>query len=199
MQIVWKWISKIRFYGSVTVIYLVTLLFALYVFNPILFSHPTTVAALSATKPPAPPKPVVKIISGLPVRVVLPSLGIDLPIDQGVYNAASDSWSLSGYHAQFAYVSKLANDHDGNTFIYGHNNKYVFGHMKLINPGYEALIYTDNGHIFSYAFESAHDFTPSDTSILLYKGPPELTIQTCSGNWNEWRRLYTFKFNRLLQ
>jgi hypothetical protein len=41
--------------------------------------------------------------------------------------------------------------------------------------------------------------TPEDTSILNYKGPSMLTVQTCSGSFFEYRQLFSFKFNRLLQ
>jgi sortase (surface protein transpeptidase) len=95
--------------------------------------------------------------------------------------------------------STLANDYSGDTFIYGHNNRFVFGPIKDIAPGSEALVYTSNNHVFSYVFQSSKNLTPDDTSILRYKGPSKLTVQTCSGALFEWRQLFSFDFNRLVQ
>jgi LPXTG-site transpeptidase (sortase) family protein len=191
------YVKKIRYYSSVCALYGLTLLLALFVFKPHVhsgvsassFKLPVELSA-QADKP---------IISGKPMRVVIASLGIDLPIDEGLYNASDGSWSLSGYHAQFATLSPLANDSNGNTFIYGHNNKYVFGPLKKIAPGDNAQVYTDNGHIFLYKFVSTNAVTPDDTSVLNYQGPPIMTIQTCSGAWNEQRQMYVFSFDKVAQ
>ncbi len=133
-------------------------------------------------------------MAGLPVRVVLPDVGIELPIDPGYFDSSSNSWTLSGYRAQYAMITTLPNNHDGNTFIYGHNNKYVFGHIKTIQPGQKAVVYTENNYTFTYSFVSTVGVGPDDTSVFDYTGPPILTIQTCSGNWNEIRQMYVFKF-----
>jgi sortase (surface protein transpeptidase) len=188
-------LTKARFYSSVTGLYLLTLLLAFFIFKP-LPQSPQKV--LAARKPLAPTFSQIKrITSGKPIRVVIPSTGIDLPIDSGVYNPTDNSWSLSGYHAQFATISSLANDNNGMTFIYGHNNKYVFGPIKQIVPGALAQIYTDNNHIFSYIYENTNVFKPDDTTIFDYSGPSILTIQTCSGAWSEQRQMYTFEFVRV--
>jgi LPXTG-site transpeptidase (sortase) family protein len=188
-------LTKARYYSSVTCLYLLTLLFALYIFRPL--SYPG--AKVLAAKTPAAPSfmQIKQITSGKPVRVVIPSVGIDLPVDEGVYNPTDNSWTLSGYHAQFATLSSLANDNNGNTFIYGHNNKYVFGPIKQIVPGALAEVYTDNNHVFSYNFEATTTFKPDDTTIFDYRGPSILTIQTCSGVWNEQRQMYKFDFARV--
>ncbi len=192
-----NWLSKARFYSSVTTIYIVTLLFAAYIFRPF-FVHPPLVEALKSLPISSAPAPV-KIISGLPTRIVVPSQGLDLPVDLGVYNLSDNSWSLSGYHAQYAVGTPLANNHDGNTFLYGHNNKYVFGHLRFLNPGDKVLIYTDNNHLFTYNYIGALNVNPDDTSVFHYQGPPMMTIQTCSGDWNEWRRMYKFNLDKIEQ
>jgi LPXTG-site transpeptidase (sortase) family protein len=186
--------KKVRYYSSVAGLYLLMLLFAYCVFRPaILPSRPVVALASPAPKPIA---PEVKIVSGKPIRILIPDLNIDLPVDEGNYDPTDNSWTLSGYHAQFATPSMPANDHDGNTFIYGHNNKYVFGSLKHIIPGTVAKIYTDNDHIFSYIFESTVTVVPEDVSILNYKGPSIMTIQTCSGAWNEQRQMFKFNFDK---
>ncbi len=191
-----SFVQKARYYSSVTGVYLLTLLFAWQVFSPAFISKPPKVEALKSLPLKTEPAPI-KIIAGLPLRIVVPTLGLDLPIDKGEYNQTTNSWTLSGYHAQFATMTALANDHQGNTFIYGHNNKYVFGRLRLLNPGDPIVIYTDNNLVFHYRYDSAVNVGPDDTSVLSYQGPPILTIQTCSGNWNEWRRMYKFTFEKV--
>lgn len=140
-------------------------------------------------------------ISGRPVRIVIPDSQVDLPIDPGYYDDTTGSWTLSGYRAQFAMMSTLANNLGGDTFIYGHNNNYVFGALRHHTPavGATAYVYTDNGHIFTYTFVSSSSYDPNDTSVLDYNGPSILTIQTCTGSLNEWRTMYRFIFNSVQQ
>ena len=188
--------QKARYYSSVTGIYLLTLLFAWQAFSPLSSHQLAKVAALKSLPLKQSTIPV-KITAGIPIRIVVPTQNLDLPVDKGVYDQASNSWTLSGYDAQFAYMTAPANDHEGNTFLYGHNNKYVFGHLRFLKPGDPIIIYTANNLVFYYKFDSAMDVGPDDTSVLSYQGPPIVTIQTCSGNWNEFRRMYKFTFERV--
>ncbi|MNH26302.1 Sortase family protein [compost metagenome] len=121
---------------------------------------------------------------------------IDLPINEGFYNEADGSWTLSDFHLQYAMMTMLANNHSGNTFVYGHATDQVLGPLVQNPPavGSLAQIYTDNGHVFTYAFQSSRTLTPNDTSIFSYSGPPILTVQTCTGSISEWRTMFTFTF-----
>ncbi len=192
---------KARFYSSIAAVYSLTILFVGYVAQPLLpFASKSTVLAQN------PPHRLtvassVHITSGLPIRIVLPASGVDLPIDQGYYDQATDSWTLSGYHAQFAMISSPANDYSSETFIYGHNNNYVFGALRHVTPtpGAAALVYTSNGHVFAYKFVNAQSLGPTDTNVLDYSGPPILVIQTCTGSLSEWRTVYNYSFNKVLQ
>jgi len=189
--------KKVRYYSSVSLLYLLTLLFAVAAFKPISHSIHTVAIARSLPVEVAAEQPSKQIITGKPTRIVIKDLSIDLPIDEGRFNPADGSWSLSGYHAQYAMVTPLANDSNGNTFIYGHNNKYVFGPLKKISKGTVAQIYTDNNKIFNYSFDSTYAVTPDNTSVLYYQGPSILTVQTCSGAWNEQRQMYVFNFQQI--
>jgi LPXTG-site transpeptidase (sortase) family protein len=187
-----SFIRKARYYSSVSVLYVLTLLFAVWVFKLTPLPGQKIVSAINPVV--ASDAPTVKpLITGKPVRIVIPSQNIDLPVDEGFYNEENNSWTLSAYRAQFARLSNFANDAEGNTFIYGHNNKFVFGPIKNIQQSDQAVVYTDNNHTFYYEFENTYAVSPENTSILSYEGPPILTVQTCSGNWNEQRQMYTFK------
>lgn len=159
---------------------------------------PATAIHQPATTHPS-DKPKLTIIAGKPTRLIVADAGIDLPVDEGYYDAASDSWTLSDTRLQYAMVTMPANNHSGNTFIYGHGTPQVLEPLAKapLASSSKAQIYTDTGHIFTYAFRSSHNFTPSDTGIFNYSGPPILTIQTCTGPASEWRTMYTFSFEKV--
>jgi LPXTG-site transpeptidase (sortase) family protein len=127
-------------------------------------------------------------ISGKPARVVLPALGIDLPVDDGVYDAASGTWNIANKKAFYATITPLVNNDRGNTLIYGHNNHSVFKALHDAKPGMELLVYTDNGKVFHYIYKDAQEVKPTNTKVLRYSNKSSVTLQTCSGNWNEWRK-----------
>lgn len=150
-------------------------------------------------QPKAAEKPTFTLVSGKPIRLVVTDAGIDLPIDEGYYDAANDSWTLSDTRLQYAMMTMPSNNHSGNTFIYGHGTAQVLEPLAkaALTPESKAQVYTENGHVFTYAFQSSHNFTPDDTSIFTYNGPPILTVQTCTGPASEWRSMYTFAFEKV--
>lgn len=164
-----------------------------------------------AARPILPPTPVparvqptapkIVVISGEPNRVTIPSEQLDLPVVPGTYDPATDSWTLNGYLAQFATVSAPANNVGGETFIYGHNNDYVFGALRHLTPsvGAAAFVYSTNGHEFAYTFVKSWSVGPYDVNTLDYQGPPVLLIQTCTGSLNQYRTMYLFTFERVIQ
>jgi hypothetical protein len=195
--------QRTRFYASVAAIYILTISFVGYVAQPLLPFRSAHASALSAAdqKPHLSTAASVHIVSGQPVRIVIPASAVDLPVDPGYYDAATDSWTLSGFHAQFAMISTLANNYSGETFIYGHNNNYVFGALRHVtpSPGSTALIYTANGHVFAYSYVSSQNLGPTDTNVLDYQGRPVMIIQTCTGGLNEWRTMYRYDFSKVVQ
>lgn len=133
------------------------------------------------------------LIMGEPNRIVIKSLGIDLPVASGQYYADSKTWELSGDKAHFASLSVASNNKTGNTLIYGHNNKQVFYSLNQIRPGAEVSVFTTNGKVFKYKFTTAAETSPNDSSVFNYKGPAMLTLQTCSGLWYQNRQLFAFE------
>jgi sortase (surface protein transpeptidase) len=190
---------KARYYLKLAIIYGLTVFFGWYCIRP--YHQEISLTNLAKSSRAGPPtNQVVKVISGLPVRVVIPTSAIDIPVDPGYYNPTTNTWTLSGYRAQFDMSSTLANNIGGDSFIYGHNNDFVFGSLRHTTPqiGAIAYIYTANGHIFQYSFSQTYSIGPTDTSVLFAGGPPTLTIQTCTGSLNEWRTMYVFNYDKVL-
>lgn len=142
-------------------------------------------------------QPASQAISGHPTQIVIPSLNISLQVMDGAYNSQTGEWTLTDRATHYALPSTLPNDTSGNTLIYGHYNKHVFAKLHTIKPGAEAQVITEEGYRFIYTFTSAEALNPADTSIFLYDGPSQLTLQTCSGSLMQNRQLHYFTFDRV--
>jgi len=136
--------------------------------------------------------PLIAIKQGTPVRIVIPSLNIDLPVGVGTYDPNDGTWNVDDSKAYYADMSVPVNDHNGTTLIYGHAQTPVFASLPNIQPGSEAIVTTDTGYIFHYRYQSMREVVPSDTSIFTVSGPPTLTLQTCMGDWDMYRGLFSF-------
>lgn len=201
----YSWQEKVRFYTSMSLLYIVTIGGVWYLLQPISVRTTAYAAPAQSVDPTVtkelPQKPVAaKLVAGKPVRLIISGSGIDLPIDEGFYNEQDNSWTLSDIHAQYAMMTTVANNLSGNTFIYGHGTDAVLGALGAAAPvqGSTALIYTDNGHVLAYSYQDKKDFGPDDTSVFDYTGPSMLTIQTCTGSVSEWRSMYQFSFDKVV-
>jgi len=159
---------------------------------------PRAASPFVASPAPKPAAASFVPVQGKPVRILIPSLGIDLPVIDGVYNAKSQTWTLSNDKVQYAVMTPLANNVAGNTFLYGHNKRGVFNTLHQVQPNDEAIIMTDNGHRFSYRFAGSIETVPTDDSLFRYQGKPILTVQTCSGIWYQNRQLFTFNLESVV-
>ena len=131
-------------------------------------------------------------ISGQPVSISIPSVNINIPVDPGVYNPKNQTWTLSLTNAEYATITPLPNNQEGNTFIYGHNRWQVFYRLLKANIGDEAIIKTSNNHTFIYKMVAEKVTQPNDLSLFKYNGPPILTLQTCSGLIYQNRQFFIF-------
>lgn len=197
--------QAVRFVTSTASVYIATVGVMGYVIYPApTFDREQSSHITANTQPLSLPEkqPEVSLIAGKPVRIVVPDYGIDLPVDEGHYNEADGSWTLSEAHAQYAMMTALANNLSGNTLIYGHGTDAVFGKLSSPRPavGTIAEVYTDNNHVFRYAFTDSRDLTPTDTSVLDETNTPAtLTIQTCTGMFSEWRTMFRFTLESMIQ
>lgn len=188
-------VKKARFYISVGATYALTLIFGISALGLFDAAQPTPVANATPIGPAV--AKTVPVKQGKPVKIHFPRLDLERPVDDGVYDPATGQWTLSGNHPHFALTSIMPNDYSGTTFIYGHNYSWVFGRLKELTPGDEVKVHTDNGNVFTYIYESSSDHPAKEVSYFKYDGPPRLTLQTCDGNWNEIRRMYQFRLEKV--
>lgn len=161
---------------------------------PHVATSPFSIVA-SAT-PQLPPQPAY--FNGEPVRLQIPALNIDLSIIDGYYNKNAQTWTLTKDKVQYATITPLPNNQQGNTFMYAHNRPGVFNTLSKIHVDDEAIVTTANGHTFTYKFRVAYETNPNDNTLFEYQGAPILTLQTCSGVWFQNRQLFTFDLKEAL-
>lgn len=157
--------------------------------------EPVVVAnSMSDTARIRPDVPTIRLAKqGVPTRVVVPSVSIDLGVQPGSYEPEKQTWTLNDYSAFYADRTVPANNSNGTTLLYGHGTSAVFARITNIQQGAEATVYTDTGLIFSYRFESSREVLPTDTSVLNESGgAPKLVLQTCSGPFDKYRTLVSF-------
>ena len=140
---------------------------------------------------------LTKINLGIPTRVVVSSVNIDLPVRTGSYNSTDQTWTLDTQSAFYADRSVPVNDSNGSTLIYGHARFGLFARLPEISEGATAEVYTDSGKVFSYTFTSSRQVKPDDTSIFINSGAPTLALQTCSGPFDIYRTLVSFSLSEV--
>ena len=150
----------------------------------------TSTQSISQAVVPAPP--VTAVAQGLPRSISISSLGINVPVLDGYYDARTGAWTLTEESAFYGTPTTPSNSESGNTFIYGHNSHAIFGKLERIAPNANAVVTTDTGYEFTYRFTSSENVKPTDVMALEYHGVPRLTLQTCSGFWNETRHMFYF-------
>ena len=167
---------------------------------PVAGASAVTPSASTVTEPTATSTSIQTedTFTGFPTYISIPNVNIGLGVVPGTYDKAKNDWTIGTDKAYFATVTSEPNKTAGNTFIYGHNRSNVFGNLSNIQIGDKAIIQTDSGHSFTYEFSSKRDANPNDISILHYDGQPILTLQTCSGLWDQYRRLFTFNLVEVL-
>lgn len=181
-QLVW-------FYGAVTIINVAIIGMFLLVTTP-----PPALAVAPHFTHRLRPK---VIIQGVPVRIVVPSLAIDLPVRTGSYNTADQTWTIDTAGAFYADMSVPANNNNGTTLIYAHGRDGLFGSLPSITPGAKAVITTASGGTFTYTYQSVVEVNPDDTSLFDVTTAPTLILQTCSGDWSQFRALYSFSLTEV--
>lgn len=137
--------------------------------------------------------PKAATVTGSPMNISIPSLNMNLPVINGYYDKQTKEWTLTLDKVQYATITPPPNNAGGNTFLYGHYRPEVFARLHLIKVGATAVITTANHHTFTYQLTNIRVTNPNDDSLFNYQGPPELTVQTCTGTFFQYRQLFTFK------
>lgn len=144
--------------------------------------------------------PTASVISGRPVQFRIERLNIDFPVALGTYNPVTRGWTLDSNHV---FLNSLANPEPlisnsrkfqpTTAVFYAHNFKHVIGKTVDLVPGDILTVTTDNRYTFRYYYTNDAVVQPQDTDILhMPNRTPEVALITCTGAWDQARRIMYF-------
>jgi LPXTG-site transpeptidase (sortase) family protein len=132
-----------------------------------------------------------KIEYGWPIGLQIPSVNITVPIIRG--DIIDGEWYVSEHAAHFATITPQPNTFNGNTIIYAHNRPHLFKNTLNVKKGDSVFIFTNEGLTFEYTYDHDWIVMPTNTTVFNIDGAPQVTLLTCHGAKDEFRRLLFFK------
>ena len=122
--------------------------------------------------------------SALPTRLIIPTLGLDVPIEEVFI--VDNQWEIAEYAAGYMNGSGLPGV-PGNLAMSGHAGLYgaVFANLRSLKPG--ADIYVDAAGVrYRYRLRTASTVWPNQAEVLDSTETPTMTLITCT-NWDTQR------------
>lgn len=120
----------------------------------------------------------------IPTEIIIPSIGIDLKIEPG--EIKKGVWTISESSATFLNTSAVPGS-GGNTVIYGHNKKVIFGNLPYLSMGQKIIVKTRSGKILNYVSTQKYFVGPDRVDFVSPSNKEELTIYTCWGLFDSQR------------
>jgi len=122
--------------------------------------------------------------SDIPVEIIIPSINIDLKVDPG--EIKSGVWQISAVNATFLASSAIPGN-NGNTVIYGHNQKIIFGNLPYLSIGQKIIVKTKSGKIYNYIAKNKYFVGQDRVDLVSPTNEEVLTIYTCWGLFDSQR------------
>jgi LPXTG-site transpeptidase (sortase) family protein len=142
-------------------------------------------------------EPTQAPISAQPIRIVIPTISLDLKIVDGSYNQRTKQWSVAERAVNHVPQSAPANNQAGTTILYGHNFAWVLGKTKNLVPGDKIYLYGEDGSLFEYSYRESQTVKPTDVGLFEQSSEkPEALLMTCDGQWAQVRRAMYFDLVR---
>jgi sortase A len=128
--------------------------------------------------------------SDIPVEIIIPSMKIDLVVEPG--EIENGVWKISDQNATFLNTSAVPGD-GGNTVIYGHNKRVIFGNLPYVSVGQKVTVKTKSGTLYNYVVEEKFFVGPDRVDLVSPTDTEELTIYTCWGAFDSQRAVIKAK------
>lgn len=125
-----------------------------------------------------------------PVEIIIPSVEIGLPVAPG--GITNGVWEISEKDATFLVTSSPPGT-GGNTVIYGHNKKAIFGNLPYLSIGQKISIKTQSGKIYVYEATQKYFVGADRVDLVSPTDHEELTIYTCWGLFDSQRAVIKAK------
>lgn len=113
-----------------------------------------------------------------PIQIEIPKTKTNLIVEPG--SITNGVWTISEDGATHL-LSSSAPGQGGNTVIYAHNKKDLFGPIRWLNVGDEIILKNMNGEVFNYEITDKKTVSPKEISYVLQKNEETLTLYTCTG------------------
>lgn len=126
----------------------------------------------------------------IPAEIIVPSLNLDLKVDPGIIK--NGVWLISDKNATFLNTS-AAPGVGGNTVIYGHNKKVIFGSLPRIKIGDSISIKTTKGIVYNYIVDDKLVVNPDRVDLVSPTSKETLTVYTCYGPFDSKRLVIVAK------
>lgn len=126
-----------------------------------------------------------------PVRIVIPSLAIDLPVKEA--KVINGYWEVFPDSAGFGLGSAYPED-NGNQVIFAHARIGMFAPLKKIKTGANITVFTRDKW-FSYTVTGIKEVLPNQTEVIAPTTDAVLTLYTCSGYADSKRLIIVSKRN----
>jgi len=126
----------------------------------------------------------------IPSEVIIPSIDIDLKIEPG--KIKNDVWEISALNATYLNISSPPGS-GGNTVIYGHNKKAIFGNLPYLSIGQKITVKTVSGNIYNYVVDSKYFVSPDKVEYVSPTVTEQLTLYTCWGLFDSQRAVIIAK------
>lgn len=152
---------------------------------------PPISTATSIPEPTAVSTPAAARSLGRPVRLVIPSIHLDTPVDptgiqDGVYQVP---WWNVGWQEDSALLGE-----PGNTVLNGHvltiDAGKVFYHLKELQQGDLVYVYS-HGYRTTWVVDSSRKVSSSSTAFIAPTEDTRLTLYTCDGSFDWKTRTYS--------
>lgn len=114
----------------------------------------------------------------MPVRITIDALDIDAPIIPA--QMQGKTWPVTDSGVSYLFNSPLPGS-EGNSVMYTHNWKNLFGNLIQAKTGEEVIVAFANGSKKTFIITGTSIVTPNDSSILAPSKDTRITLYTCYG------------------
>lgn len=119
----------------------------------------------------------------LPVGIEIPSLNLKLTVTES--SITDGMWEVADKMVNHLDVSGKVGQ--GNTVLYAHNTKNLFGSLRWIKPGAEVVLLDKDTVSYRYRVNQVVVVKPGEISYVLPKDEETLTLYTCTGFFDSQR------------
>lgn len=116
--------------------------------------------------------------SQLPTSITISDLDINIPVEQAT--VVENKWPTTDKGASYLTSSPLPGK-EGNSIIYAHNWRSLFGNLVRAKVGQEVVIIYPNNIKKTFVIAYTSVVSPNESTILAPSNDKRVTLYTCTG------------------